>query len=138
MTSYILCVDENKALTERRSIVVWEAVTELVCELLPERSELLKLWSGRHVASREEVSAWLEACFRVRDYKPRPAFDPSRFYTSFGYDLEGAAKVLKIKQREAARLFRKLEKALMLVACNEVAAAVRHSWESGHAIMLKS
>lgn len=137
MTSYILCISEGLSLSERRSIIVWEAVTELVAELMPEKKKQLESWSEKHVATKEEVSAWLEACFRVRDYKPRPSVDLSQFYTPLGYDIEKAAKTLRIKPKQAAIMFRKLEKALMLMASNEVAAAVRHSWENQHQIMLK-
>ncbi len=137
MTSYIVCLVEGVAFSDRRSVIVWEALTELVCELMPEKSGVLRLWSGRHIASKEEASTWLEACYRVRDYKPRPPVDLSQFSTPIGYDLDRAAKALKMKQREVAKMFRKLEKALMLVACNEVAAAMRHSWENQHEIMLK-
>ncbi|MEM0444612.1 MAG: hypothetical protein QXO86_06955 [Nitrososphaerota archaeon] len=136
MTSYILCIPESLSLSERRSIIVWDAITELVGELLPERRGLLSRWNEKHVASREESAAWLEACFRVRDYKPRVPVDLSQFYTPFGYDIEKAAKALKIKQRQAAMMFRKLEKALMLAVCNEVAYAVKHSWENQHTIVL--
>jgi len=137
MTSQIVCLVEDLGLSDRRSIIVWEALTELVCELLPEKSVVLRLWSARHVASREEVSAWVEACFRVRDYRPQPPVDLSQFHTLIGYYLDKAAKALKMRQRDVAKLFRKMEKALMLTACNEVAAAVRHSIENQHEIMLK-
>ncbi|GBC71735.1 hypothetical protein HRbin02_01523 [Candidatus Calditenuaceae archaeon HR02] len=137
MTSYIICIVEGLTFSDRRSIIVWEALTDLVCELMPQKSGVLRLWSSRHVASKEEASTWLEACYRVRDYKPQPPVDLSQFYTPIGYDLDRAAKALKMRQREVAKMFRKLEKALMLVACNEVAAAVRHSWENQHEVMLK-
>ncbi|MEM0481908.1 MAG: hypothetical protein QXM16_03345 [Nitrososphaerota archaeon] len=137
MTSYIVCLVEGVAFSDRRSIIVWDALTELVCELMPEKSGVLKLWSRRHVASKEEASAWLEACFRVRDYKPRPPVDLSQFYTPIGYDLDKAAEALGMGKRDVAKMFRKLEKALMLTVCNEVAAAVKHSWENRHEVMLK-
>ncbi len=137
MASLILCVTEGVPLSERRSLTVWEAVTELAAELLPEKTHLLRGWRESHVAGREELAAWLEACFRVRNYRPSPPTDLSRFYTGLGYDLEGAAKALGIRPREAAVLFRKMEKAQMLMACGEIAGALRHSWEMRHVVGLR-
>jgi len=137
LTRLIICVDEGLALSERRSIVVWEAVTELACDLLPQKSSLLRRWSRKHVASRDEAAAWLEACIRIRDYRPTPTFDPSGFYTPLGYDLEKASAFLGVKPRVAAKILRKLEKALMLYVSNEVAAAVRHSCDARHKIVLR-
>jgi hypothetical protein len=137
LTSFIVCVDEGVALSERRSRVVWDAVTELATELLPERAKVLEKWHTHHVVDEKELAAWLEASFRVRDYKPTPRIDLSRFYTGIGYDLEGVAKALGVSLREAAIYLRKMEKALMLMACAEISGALRHSLTSKHVIELK-
>ena len=98
---------------------------------------MLKGWSRQHVASASESSAWLEAYFKVRDYKPRdPPVDFRSYYTPLGYDTKRLAKDLRIKPEKAAVLVRKYEKALMLAAAEEILQAIRHSHQFGHRIKL--
>jgi len=138
MPRLIVCLNEGSFLSEPRHEVTWEAVTELACELLTDRKEVLRRWMRKHVASKEEVLAWTEAYFKVRSYVPsQPDFDLSEFRTPFGYDLEKLAKRLGTNVRGASVFVRKLDKALMLAAAEEILAGVRHSNQFVHKIELR-
>ncbi|MDJ0274970.1 MAG: hypothetical protein QXP81_04495 [Nitrososphaerota archaeon] len=138
MPRLIFCLNEGTFLSEPRHEVTWEAVTELACELLSEKRDLLRRWMRRHVAAKDEVQAWTEAYFKVRSYVPKqPDFDLSEFRTPFGYDLERLAKRLGTDVRRASVFVRKLDKALMLAAAEEVLAGIRHSNQFGHRIELR-
>lgn len=138
MPRLIFCLNDGSFLSEPRHEVTWEAVTELACELLSEKRDLLRRWMRKHVASREEVQAWTEAYFKVRSYVPsQPDFDLSEYRTPFGYDLERLAKRLGTDVRRASVFVRKLDKALMLASAEEVLAGVRHSNQFNHRIELR-
>lgn len=137
MPGTILCLEEGVFLSERRHEAVWLAVTELACELHRERARVLRGWGRPHIAGREEESAWLEAFFRMKNYRPEGVgVDLSRYYTPTGYDTQRIARELRIKPKDAAVLVRKAEKALMLAAAEEVLGAIRHSREYGHRVKL--
>lgn len=137
MPKLILCATDGAFLSEPRHESTWEALTELACELVPEKSKLLKRWSKKHVASKEEAAAWLEAYFKVRSYvPPSPSVDLTEFYTPLGYDLVSLSKKLKVNVRRASIYVRKLDKVLMLSTAEEVLGAVRHSTQYNHKVGL--
>jgi hypothetical protein len=138
MPRLIFCLNDGSFLSEPRHEVTWEAVTELACELLADRKDVLRRWMRKHVATKEEVQAWTEAYFKVRSYVPaQPDFDLSEFRTPFGYDLERLAKRLETNVRGASVFVRKLDKALMLAAVEEILGGVRHSHQFAHKVELR-
>lgn len=137
MPKLIVCATDGAFLSEPRHESTWEALTELACELVPEKSSLLRRWSRKHVASREEAAAWLEAYFKIRNYAPpEPPVDLSEFYTPLGYDLVRLSKRLNVSVKRASVYVRKLDKVLMLSTAEEVLGAVRHSTQYGHKVGL--
>jgi len=136
MPRYIRCVEEDAWLTRSRSEYTWRAVQTLANELASEYAKTVKRLSKRHVATLDEVKAWTQIFFKVRDYKPsKPPTDFSRFYTPVGdIDVIALAKELNINAVDAAILIKKIDKALMVAALEEILQAVKHSNEFGHKI----
>ncbi len=138
MPRYWRCVDEDTWLSETRHEHTWRAAQQLALEIAPEFSkEVGKLFKKRK-ATQDEVRAWLNIFFKVKDYKPpSPPVDLRRFYNPIGgFDTVSLAKQLRIKPDEAAVLLKKLDKTLMVNVMEEILQAVKHSREHGHVIEL--
>jgi len=108
----------------------------LACELAPEYREIIERMDKKRTATGDEVRAWTHVFFRLRDWKPsKPAFDLSRFYTPLGsVNTTALAKELGVAVADAAIQVKKIDKALMMAAVEEILKSVTHSKEFGHRI----
>ncbi|MCS7133980.1 MAG: hypothetical protein NZ921_04190 [Candidatus Caldarchaeum sp.] len=135
MPYFIRCVDEDTWLTESRSIATWRALEKLAKQLTP--NEVLRLPLKRKIYSREEVSAWTNLFFKIREYRPSPSVDLSAFYVAPNtVDYEKLATVLGLKPEEAAVYVKSMDKPLMMAAVEEALQAVRHSYFHKHSVEL--
>lgn len=125
-------------MSESRHEVTWRAAQQLARELSPDFSSEIERVFKERVASKEEVSAWLQVFFKVKEYKP-PSLpvELRRYYNPIGgIDTIALAKDLGVKPEEAALLVKKLDKALMVAVIEEILQSVKHSYEHGHRIKL--
>ncbi len=138
MPKYFKCLDEDTWLSESRHEITWKAAQRLALELFPNFSKEIKRVFNERVASKEELTAWMQVFFKVKEYKPQSLpVELSRYYNPIGgIDTVLLARDLKIKPEEAALLVKKLDKALMVAVVEEILQSVKHSYEHGHRIKL--
>lgn len=98
---------------------------------------MVKLPEKRKVYSREEVKAWTEFFFKVRDYKPSTQLNLSAYYVGPGaVDYQRLAADLGVRPEEAAAVVKSLDKPLMMAAAEEMLQAVMHSSKFSHTVEL--
>ncbi|MEM4346522.1 MAG: hypothetical protein QXS57_00320 [Candidatus Caldarchaeum sp.] len=136
MPHYVRCMEEETWLTESRPITTWRALEQLAKQLLTNNS-LVRLPVKMKVYSRDEVKAWTDFFFKVRDYKPAVKLDLSKFYVGPGVmDFERLAAEMGVESGEAAVYVKTLDKPLMMAAAEEMLQAVMHSHKFTHYVEL--
>ncbi|MEM1944961.1 MAG: hypothetical protein QW756_00100 [Nitrososphaerota archaeon] len=136
MPHHIRCVVEETWLTESRQLPTWLAAERLAGQLSPSNMHLFKMLRKKRLASSDEVKAWLDAFFKIRDYvPPKPPVDLSKFYNPSGIlDTSSLAKTLGVDASEAMVRLKMLDKALMVAVVEEILQSVKHSHEHQHVI----